>query len=148
MVLVNQEGPTSAPAESTTQPAEPGKKEWTNPFADLDDSRVQLPSAGRKMKDISPPGLMETELFLRAKKLAEDGQELAKEAFAARDSGDKERFRSIGLQAREKLFEATALTADWWIELNETYPNDRQIEKISRVRSRWDRSFNQLRVIK
>ena len=148
IMLSNLEGSKGAAPASTAQPAGPEKKDWVNPFADLDDSRVQVPSAGRKMKDISPPGLMETELFVRAKQLAEDGQELAKEAFAARDSGDKERFRELGLQAREKLFEATALTADWWIELNEKYPDDRQIEKISRVRSRWDRSFNQLRVIR
>lgn len=148
MMLVNLQGPKSAGPESPTQPTGSEEKEWVNPFADLDDSRVQVPSAGRKMRDISPPGLMETELFTRAKQLAEDGQALAEEAFAARDSGDKERFRELGLQAREKLFEATALTADWWIELNEAYPNDRQIERISRVRSRWDRSFNQLRVIK
>lgn len=148
MMLSNMKGTKSAASASPAQPTDAGEKEWVNPFADLDDSRVQVPSVGRKMKDISPPGLMETELFVRAKQLAEDGQELAKEAFAARDSGDKERFREIGLQARDKLFEATALTADWWIELNERYPDDRQIEKISRVRSRWDRSFNQLRVIK
>lgn len=148
MMLANMKGANSAAPASPAQPKDAGEKEWVNPFADLDDSQVQVPSAGRKMKDISPPGLMETELFVRAKQLAEDGQELAKEAFAARDSGDMERFREIGLQARDKLFEATALTADWWIELNERYPDDRQIEKISRVRSRWDRSFNQLRVIK
>lgn len=148
MMLANMKEPTNAESASPAPSEDTKKKEWTNPFADLDDSRVQLPSAGRKMKDISPPGLMETELFVRAKLLAEDGQALAKRAFAARDSGDKEAFRELGLQAREKLFEATALTADWWIDLNETYPNDRQIEKISRVRSRWDRSFNQLRVIK
>ena len=145
---IGPNGSKGAAPASAAQPAGLEKKDWVNPFADLDDSRVQVPSAGRKMKDISPPGLMETELFVRAKQLAEDGQELAKEAFAARDSGDKERFRELGLQAREKLFEATALTADWWIELNEKYPDDRQIEKISRVRSRWDRSFNQLRVIR
>ena len=148
MMLANMKGTKNATSTGPAQSSDTEKREWVNPFADLDDSRVQVPSAGRKMKDISPPGLMETELFVRAKQLAEDGQALAKRAFAARDSGDKETFRELGLQAREKLFEATALTADWWIELNETYPNDRQIEKISRVRSRWDRSFNQLRVIR
>ena len=147
-MLANMKETKNAASASPAQPENTRNKEWTNPFADLDDSRVQLPSAGRKMKDISPPGLMETELFVRAKQLAEDGQALAKRAFAARDSGDKETFRELGLQAREKLFEATALTVDWWIELNEMYPNDRQVEQISRVRSRWDRSFNQLRVIR
>ena len=99
-MLANMKGANSAAPASPAQPEDAGEKEWVNPFADLDDSRVQVPSAGRKMKDISPPGLMETELFVRAKRLAEDGQELAKEAFAARDSGARERFREIGLQAR------------------------------------------------
>lgn len=148
MALLNAKAAEGQNQSGQTQPAAPSDDEWVNPFGDLDDSKVELPSAGRKMQDISPPGLMDTELFVRAKTLAEDGQALAKQAFAARDSGDKERFRELGLQARDKLFEATALTADWWIELNEKYPNDRQIERISRVRSRWDRSFNQLRVIR
>ena len=53
MMLANMKGTKSAASASPAQPADAGEKEWVNPFADLDDSRVQVPSAGRKMKDIS-----------------------------------------------------------------------------------------------
>lgn len=130
-------------AASQSQP----EKEWEDPFADVQ-NKVKLPTETRKLKDLSPPGLMETDIFKKAEALAKEGQELADEAFAAQKSGDIERFREVGVQARTKLLEATRQTADWWIDLNEKYPNDRQVEKISRVRDKWDRSLKPLRAIK
>lgn len=132
--------------QSGTKAQEP-EKEWQDPFAGVD-IKVKLPADGRRLKDISPPGLMETAIFKKAEILAQEGQTLADQALAAQKEGDIERFRTLGLQAREKLLDATRQTADWWLDLNDKYPDDRQVEQISRKRDRWDRSLKPLRAIK
>lgn len=117
----------------------------SDPFGDVE---IQLPGAGRRLQDLAPAGLRETPTFAAAEVKADEAMALVDQAYAAQADGDTARFRELGLRAKEMLEEATESTTDWWLELDMKYPNDRQVEQISRVRAKWGKALKRVRVIK
>jgi len=117
-----------------------------SPFDDVD---LNVPGSGRaKMVDISPPGLMEKAQFKKAEAFANEGIALMKAAIEADKAGDSDTYREKGLAAKAKLISAMEESTDWWMDLDERYPNDLQIKKIARVREKWSKALGKVRKIK
>ncbi len=127
-------------------PAQQNAPSGPSPF---DDVSLNVPGSGRaKMVDISPPGLMETATFMKAEAFANEGIALMKAAIEADKGGDQETYRAKGLAAKAKLILSMEESTDWWMDLNEKYPNDIQVKKIARVREKWSKALGKVRKIK
>ena len=118
-----------------------------NPFADIANDPTSRSSSGKTLVDTAPPGLMDNAVFRAAKALADDAKVLVKEAEAARKAGDEETFQTVGRRAKEQLELAFEKTGDWVLDLQDRYPNDRQVERIDREMMTWDRALRKVRKV-
>lgn len=137
--------------ESAAQAADAAKEAALPPPVDVFGDRDNSPKArggGRMaMGNTAPLGLDETPLWVESKALGAKGIALVKEAVAARKKGDEETFRSKGVEGRDILDEALMNTGDWIIDLIAAHPEDRQVDRLSRERSRWADHMNKVRKI-
>ena len=101
-----------------------------------------------RLVDSAPEGLADTPLYRAAKVLADDAKALVAEAEAARKAGDEDTFQEKGRAAREKLETAYEKTSDWLIDLQERYPDDRQVARIEREMLTWDRALRKVRKVR
>lgn len=146
-LTAKDKGAETGPDRSDSTPRDTGVE---NPFADLPDVPIGRPGSRSKslLVDTAPPGLKETPLFKAAKTIADKGRALAKEAKDARAAGNEELFRTKGLEARENLELAFSKVGDWMIELGDKYPNDRQVDRLSKELESWDKSLRIVRKIR
>ena len=100
------------------------------------------------LSDLAPAGLLENPTFLAARAVAEEGVRLANEAQRARDAGDEAAFQKKGAVAKAKLDTAFERIADWLLEIQDLYPNDRQVAQVEREIQRWDRARKKVRVVR
>ena len=119
-----------------------------NPFSDVANDPGGRPSTRKTLVDSAPAGLADAPVFMAAKVLATDAKALVKEAKAARDAGDEETFQEKGRIARGKLETAFEKTTDWLMDLQERYPNDRQIARIEAEMLTWDRALKAVRKVR
>jgi|GEM_PF-3527273 len=131
--------PSSAPAPASNS---------TNPFADIDNSPSGTAGTRKTLSDLAPAGLLENPTFLAARAVAEEGVRLANEAQRARDAGDEAAFQKKGAVAKAKLDTAFERIADWLLEIQDLYPNDRQVAQVEREIQRWDRARKKVRVVR
>lgn len=144
LILMN--GAKKKEKQNEAAPVQQDAPSGPSPFADVD---LKLPGGDRaKMVDASPPGLMESAEFKEAAAFGQEGLDLMKAAFAADKAGDIDTYREKGLAAKAKLILAMEASTDWWMDLNEKYPNDRQIKLIARQREKWSRALSKVRKIK
>ncbi len=129
--------PASAPASSAS-----------NPFSDIDNSPSGTAGTRKTLSDVAPAGLLENPTFLAARAIADQGVQLANEAQKARDAGDEAAFQQKGAVAKAKLDTAFERIADWLLEIQDLYPNDRQVAKVEREVQRWDRARKKVRVVR
>ncbi|MEM9380467.1 MAG: hypothetical protein AAGB93_11010 [Planctomycetota bacterium] len=120
----------------------------SNPFSDIDNEPRRVGGSRAKLVDSAPAGLAETPLYRAAKVLADDAKALVAEAEAARKAGDETTYQEKGRAAREKLETAYEKTSDWLIDLQERYPDDRQVARIEREMITWDRALRKVRKVR
>jgi hypothetical protein len=119
-----------------------------NPFADIDNDPRGTASTRPALVDAAPAGLMDQAVFTRAKSIADEGMALVAEATAAREAGDEETYRTKGAVAKAKLETALEQTTDWILQLQDDYPNDRQVARITRETAKWDKALRKVRMIR
>ena len=112
-----------------------------DPFADL--APIEPPR--RPSVDKAPPGLDKAPNYVRAIEIANEGIALVNSATEARDIGDNALFRERALAGRDKLFEAKAMTTEWLIDLQDKYPDDRQLRQIEQTRRAWDKALKKVK---
>ena len=133
-------------AETSTAPAA-DEPQTSNPFADRDNSPKARDGSKIGTKNTAPEGLDQTPLWVDAKAKADKGIALVKEALAARRNGDEDTFRTKGLEGQELLDDALLHTGDWLIDLLDKHPDDRQVSRLERLRSKWGDSYKKVRKI-
>lgn len=144
--LIVMNGAKNKEKQSESTPPPQDAPSGPSPFADVD---LKVPGSDRaKMVDVSPPGLMESAEFKKADALGSEGISLMKEAFEADKAGDRDAYREKGIAAKQKLILAMHASTDWWMALDEKYPNDRQIKLIARQREKWSKALGKVRKIK
>ncbi len=146
-VMQNKKKDQEAAAAKTATEQKAAADDAPSPFGDRDNSPKTRDGGRMAMKNTAPAGLAETALWVEAKKLGDRGIELVKEATKARKAGDEETFRTKGLEGRELLEEAVLNTGDWIIDLDMAHPGDRQVDKLSRERGRWQDHMKKVRKI-
>ncbi|MGB0330269.1 MAG: hypothetical protein ACPGPE_00460 [Planctomycetota bacterium] len=137
----------SAPAPAAAPDAAPGSSS-SNPFSDIDNSPSGTAGTRRTFSDLAPPDLLDHTTFLAARAIADEGVQLAAEAQKAREAGDEAAFQKKGAVAKAKLDTAFERIADWLLEIQDLYPNDRQVAKVEREVQRWDRARKKVRVVR
>ncbi len=142
-VMQNMAKESEAPDPAASNTAAP----TGNPFSDVDNDPKSLGGTRKTYVDTAPAGLMETPVFKAAKTLADDGKALVKEAEAARAAGDEDTFQTKGRKAKDKLELAFEKTADWIMDLQDRYPNDRQLNRIEKERMSWDSALRKVRKV-
>ncbi len=143
----NKKKGASAPAPAAAPDAAP-QLSSPNPFADIDNSPSGTAGTRQTLSDLAPAGLLENPTFLAARALADEGVRLANEAQKAREAGDEAAFQQKGAVAKAKLDTAFERIADWLLEIQDLYPNDRQVAKVEREVQRWDRARKKVRVVR
>ena len=139
-------GATATPAPK--QEAGPSAPSAPNPFGDIDNSPGGAAGTRKVLTNTAPPGLLEDPTYLAASVIANMGVTLANEAKAARDAGDEATFQKKGAVAKAKLDTAFERVADWLLEIQDLYPNDRQVAQVEREIQRWDRARRKVRVVR
>ncbi|QDV04527.1 hypothetical protein Poly30_00180 [Planctomycetes bacterium Poly30] len=149
VVAVMQNKKKNEEAAAAAQAAERAvvKEQTSNPFADRDNDPKARDGSKIGTQNTAPEGLAETKLWVDAKVLGDAGIALVKEATAALNQGDEETYRTKGIEARDKLDEALLQTGDWIIDLLANHPNDRQVDRLSRERGRWQDHIKKVRKI-
>ncbi len=142
-VMQNMDKESKAPDPAASDTGAP----TSNPFGDIDNDPKSLGGTRTTYVDTAPAGLMETPVYRAAKALADDGKALVKEAEAARAAGDEDTFQAKGRKAKDKLELAFEKTADWIMDLQDRYPNDRQLNRIEKERMSWDRALRKVRKV-
>ena len=137
----------SAPAPAAAPEAAPGSSS-PNPFSDIDNSPSGTAGTRKTLSDLAPAGLLENPTFLAARAIADQGVQLANEAQKAREAGDEAAFQKKGAVAKAKLDTAFERIAYWLLEIQDLYPNDRQVAKVEREVQRWDRARKKVRVVR
>ncbi|MEM6675853.1 MAG: hypothetical protein AAF726_23590 [Planctomycetota bacterium] len=137
----------AAEKESAAEAAEEVQQQ-NNPFADIDNEPRRVGGSRERLVDSAPASLADTPLYRAAKVLADDAKALVAEAEAARKAGDEDTFQDKGRAAREKLETAYEKTSDWLIDLQERYPDDRQVARIEREMLTWDRALRKVRKVR
>ncbi|MEM9803513.1 MAG: hypothetical protein AAGA20_24560, partial [Planctomycetota bacterium] len=117
-------------------------------FADIDNSPGGAAGTRPNLVDSAPAGLSGTPLYVEAKAIAAEGLALAKEATDARDNGDDETYKLKGAIAKAKLDTAFEKVSPWLLDIQEAYPNDRQVARIEREVERWNRALRDVRMIR
>jgi len=120
----------------------------TNPFGDIDNSPAGMAGTRTLLTSSAPEGLLQNPTYVAAMRIAEEGITLANEAQKARDAGDEATFQKKGAVAKARLDTAFEQVADWLFEIQELYPNDRQVAKVEREIKRWDRALRKVRVVR
>lgn len=138
--------PSAPAAASSTAPAPASSA--PNPFSDIDNSPSGTAGTRKTLSDVAPAGLLENPTFLAARAIADQGVQLANEAQKAREAGDEATFQQKGAVAKAKLDTAFERIADWLLEIQDLYPNDRQVAKVEREVQRWDRARKKVRVVR
>lgn len=146
-VMQNKKKSEEAAAAAQTVQKKASDEPTANPFGDRDNDPKARDGSKFGTKDTAPPGLAETDIWLNAKKLGDEGLMLVKEAIAARNKGDEETYRTKGREGHDKLDEAVMQTGDWLIELMSEHPDDRQVERLGRERGRWQDHMKKVRKI-
>lgn len=118
-------------------------QQTSNPFADVD---IKTPTSTRKnTKNLAPPGLDLSPRWVEAAAMAQEGVALVDAAVSARDAGDEEEYKKLGIEGREKIFEAQGKATDFYIEQSTLYPEDRQVESLSRKMKPWGKALKKVR---
>lgn len=148
VVAVMQNKKDKAEAAAAIQETEQRRNgtQTSNPFADRDNSPKRR-GGKRATATTAPPGLAQTEVWTNAKKMADQGIALVKEATAARKTGDEDTFRAKGAEGRDLLDEALMQTGDWILDLLAEHPDDGQVDKLSRERGKWQDAYKKVRKI-
>lgn len=147
-VLQNQEDEKASAQESPSPSTPAAGESGPNPFADIDNSPRSSASTRPTLVDTAPAGLESDVTYLKAKDLGQEGIALVREATAARDAGNEDAFRKKGAIAKAKLEKSLELTTDWLLELQDQYPNDRQVARIEREVTRWGKALGKVRMIR
>ena len=148
-VAVMQKQEDEAPAGvSADQTPAVDDSNRSNPFADIDNDPRGTASTRPALVDSAPAGLMENAVFTGAKAIADEGLALVAEATAARDAGDEATYQKKGAVAKAKLETALGRTTDWILQLQDDYPNDRQVARITRETEKWDKALRKVRMIR
>lgn len=134
--------PSPAKAAASTGPLAP------NPFADIDNSPGGAAGTRTVLTDTAPRGLLDDPTYLAACVIANAGVALANEAELARKAGDEASFQKKGAVAKAKLDTAFEQVADWLLEIQDLYPNDRQVARVEREIQRWARAQRAVRVVR
>jgi len=145
-VLQNKEDEAKANEPSSSAPKEDASR--PNPFADIDNSPTGGAGTRQTLDDTAPPGLMDTPTFVGAKALADEAIVLVAEAEKARGTGDEDTFQKKGAIAKAKLETAFERIADWVLDIQTKYPNDRQVARIDRETKKWDKALRKVRMIR
>ncbi len=133
----------SAPAATITETAPSAH----NPFADIDNSPGGTAGTRTVLSNRAPAGLLQNPDYIAACALAAEGVALVNEAEKARNAGDEDTFQRKGAVGRAKLDVAFERIADWMLEIQDLYPNDRQVDKVEREVQRWDRARKKVRKV-
>lgn len=147
-VMQNKQKKEEAAAAATEVQQKADEPETSNPFGDRDNSPKARGGGSMAMKNTAPAGLADTPLWVKSKVLGTAGIALVKEAVAARNKGDEETYRTKGLEGYGKLDEALMNTGDWILDLDGEHPEDRQVDRLRRERSRWADYYQKVRKIK
>lgn len=147
-VMQNQQDERTNAQESSSTTDPSSGESRPNPFADVDNSPKGSASTRPTLVDSAPAGLESDPTYVGAKALGQEGIELVKEATAARDAGDEDTYRKKGAIAKAKLETALERTTDWLMQLQDEYPNDRQVARIEREVERWGKALGKVRMIR
>ena len=117
----------------------------TNPFADVS---VEMPGDKRKKrKQLAPPNMDQTPIWVEAKTMADQGKTLIDEALVAQKKGDEDTYRDKGLRGAKLLEDARTKCVDWWIDQYDKYPGDIQLERMSRQMKSWTKARKKVRFL-
>ncbi len=141
-----------AQAAPQTQPED-------NPFADLAATPPKVPtrrpssssskSSKKQLTDLAPPSVLSAAVWMEARSQADIAMKLLGEAELAKKKDQYALYEQKAVAGREILDKQLENTADWEAELFEQYgDNDRIVDKVSAIRSRWFKQVGKYRKVK
>lgn len=113
-----------------------------SPFGNIEaeDAPTRYSPGGKRVESTNraPVELLETPLWVEAQETMVGAYAMVQEAEEAKQAGDNATYRNKAVTARGIIDEAIIATADWEMELQDTYgDDDALVKKIVRERSRW-----------